>query len=547
MKLSRLRSHGRSCSDPRRGALLALCLAAPATLTPALATAAEPPSSTAAEPPIWTAAEPPTSTAAAPSLSAEQAVRRAATGNPTLRAALLDAVAARHSAQAEHGARAPKLVLAVEGEHSEVQARAGSAQDPDGTVASSNASQRTVDDAVRSRAALTYTNEIGTELELGTSAGLSWQRRLWSGVSPLPENLSLGPTYSAEAYLSARQPLARGAGRDVQLAPQRQAEASARAASSRSQQAASQTALDVLDAYWALWYAEHSVAVQEQAQTVAQRLVRDAELRVNTLGTAARVDVLQFSTSAAGIADALSRARAEQRGQALELGRLLGLAPEAARTLAASDEPPELGLPAAADALSTQLETSSPALAALRADLERARSRAALARDADQPRIDLFARASVGTLWDESTDFSLSGGRPAYGVLGGIELELPLGSGRAPSDAAAAQVELEAAEARYRAELQALAARAQTLGGDLEAAREQVTLSTQTASSARELAEAERQRLILGTTTAQNVVSAEQTAREAELRRLQALVAQLTTRFQLEHATGTLLTRFATL
>jgi outer membrane protein TolC len=74
-----------------------------------------------------------------------------------------------------------------------------------------------------------------------------------------------------------------------------------------------------------------------------------------------------------------------------------------------------------------------------------------------------------------------------------------------------------------------------------------VTLSTQTASSARELAEAERQRLILGTTTAQNVVSAEQTAREAELRRLQALVAQLTTRFQLEHATGTLLSRFATL
>lgn len=537
MTLSRL-------SGPRRAALRVLCLAAPAALlAPALAAAAEPaPAASLPSPPTAAAAA-----SAGTALSAQQAVRRAAAGNPTLRAALLDAQAAGHARQAEVGARDPQLTVAVEGEHSEVQARAGSAQDPDNTLASNDAARRTINDAVRSRAALSYTTEVGTELELGTAAGVTWERRRWSGLAPLPNNLNLGPTYTAEAYLSARQPLARGAGRDVQLAPLRQADASARAASSRSQQAASQTALEVLEAYWSLWYAERSVAVQEQAYDIAQRLVRDAELRANTLGTAARVDILQFSTSAASLADALSRARTEQSNTAVELGRLLGLSPGQARALIAGDEPPALGMPAAEDVLSEQLTHSSPALAALRADLERARSRAAVARDADQPRIDLFARASVGTLWDESTDFSLSGGRPAYGVLGGIELALPLGGGRMSSDAAAAQTELEAAEERYRAELLALQARASSLGQSLDAAREQVTLSAQTARSARELAEAERQRLTLGTTTARDVVNAEQTAREAELRRLQAQVAQLSTHFQLEHAAGTLLARFATL
>jgi outer membrane protein TolC len=106
-------------------------------------------------------------------------------------------------------------------------------------------------------------------------------------------------------------------------------------------------------------------------------------------------------------------------------------------------------------------------------------------------------------LWDQGSSFSLTGGRPTFGVFGGVELELPFGGGRYSADAARAETELEAAEAR--------------------------------------------QRVLLGTTTPQNVVSAEQTLREAELRRLRALVNQLSARFELEHTTGTLLERFASL
>jgi outer membrane protein TolC len=86
-----------------------------------------------------------------------------------------------------------------------------------------------------------------------------------------------------------------------------------------------------------------------------------------------------------------------------------------------------------------------------------------------------------------------------------------------------------------------------TLNENLSAANEQVTLATETSKRATELVEAERQRLQLGTTTPFEVVKAEQTAREAELRRLRAVVSKLTSQYELEHASGALLGRFALL
>jgi outer membrane protein TolC len=151
----------------------------------------------------------------------------------------------------------------------------------------------------------------------------------------------------------------------------------------------------------------------------------------------------------------------------------------------------------------------------------------------------------VGTLWDDGEGFSLSGGRPAFSILGGVELTLPLGGGRTPADAALAATELEAAEARYQAQRDALEAELRSRDVELRAAGEQVALTALTHKNATELAAAERQRLLLGTTTSQNVVTAEQTLRAAELRRLRALVSELTSRFELEHTAGQLLTHFA--
>jgi outer membrane protein TolC len=473
-------------------------------------------------------------------LSAAQAVSLAAQNNPSLRAALLDARSAQQTVAAEKGARDPNLVASIQAEHSETITRPGSS----GVATGVDAVSRAVGSSLSANAAVTYTTDIGTELELGTRTGTTWNSTSWSGTSSLPDNLNIGPQYTAQAYVAARQPLLRGAGKDVQLAPIRQAEAGAHAAESRRLDSASQTAFDVLTAYWELWYAERALRVQEQGLAVAQRLEGDAKVRAQTLGTGSAVDVLQFTTQVASIADALSQARADRTARAIELGRVLGMPPQASTSLEPEGLPADFGPVPAADTLTAGVATGSPALAALRADLERARVRVATTRDGNQPRVDLFANASVGTLWDTGSDFSLSGGRPTFGVLGGVEVELPLG-GRYAADAASAQADFEAAEARYQAELNAAQARVGALAVNVAAAAEQVDLTTRTASAAAQLAEAERQRLNLGTTTSRDVVSAEQTSREAELRRLRAVVNQASTRLELEHTAGSLLDRFA--
>jgi len=477
----------------------------------------------------------------AEALTADAAVGRAAQSNPSLRAALFDAAAARHAVAAEQGARDPTFVASVQGEHAESVSRArGSAVAPQFT----GSAVRTSENNVTGNAAVNYTAPAGTQFELGSQLGSSFSRTTFDDVTATPD-IEVGPTYNASAYVTVRQPLLRGAGRDIQLASLDQTRAGSSAAESRADVAASQTALDVLAAYWELWYADRATLVQQQALDVAQRLESDARLRADTLGTGSQVDVLSFSTSAASIADALSQARAARTARAIELGRVLGMAPATARSLEATSEPPELGPLPNIDAMIRAARETSPRALALHADIQRSEIAVRAANDADQPRVDLFATGRIGTLWDDQSGFSLAGGRPSYGVLGGVELELPLGSGRFSADASRAEAERDAAEARYQAELDSIGALVSSLGATLESSAEQVSLASQAAEAAQKLAEAERQRLSLGTTTAQNVVTAEQTRREAELRRLRALVSQVSTRFELEHATGSLLQRFA--
>ncbi|MGK4003811.1 TolC family protein [Sorangium sp. So ce1036] len=463
------------------------------------------------------------SAARAETLSAEEAVGRAASQNPSLRAALLEVTAARQAVAAEEGARRPALAASVTGQY----AKTLDAQTPRAGSAS-----------VESSVALRYTTDVGTALEVGTSADSRWN---------LAEDRTLGPAYGARAYVSARQPLLRGAGTDAVLAPAAQAQAQAVAVERERELAASQIALEVLQAYWELWYAERAVAVQEQALAAAERQVNDARTRAETLGTGTRVDVLQFSTAAASIADALSQARAARTERAIELGRALGMDPARAASLRATGAPPSLGPAPPAAALARAAAERSQELAAMRADLDALRARVGAAEDADQVRLDVFATASAGTEWgnDLLTGRSLPGMQPAFSALGGLDLELPFGGGRAAADAARARAQLAAAEARYRARLDAITAQISALRVNLDASADQVALASETARMAGELAEAERQRLLLGTSTSADVVKAEQTLREAELRKLRAAVSELTSRFQLEHAAGALLERFA--
>lgn len=465
--------------------------------------------------------------ASAEGLTAEEALARAAAQNLTLKAAILDARAAESGVEAEDGARDPVFTASVTGSYTESTGGAtGSAALPSTK-------------ALATKAALRYTTDIGTQLEIGSSADASW-------ATNQAASLRNEPTYSALAYVSARQPLLRGAGADAQLAARDQAVAAATAAELTEQATASDTARAVLAAYWELWYAEQALGVQESALATATKQLSDARVRQSELGTASKADVLQFESNVASIKDSLAQAETQRAARALELGRLLGMEPATAYALEAHDDLPTSGRVASASTLAARAEEASPELAALRANLDATRIRVAAAEDTDQPRLDLVLTGSAGMLWADRDDvgIGLAGGRPAFSVIGGIELELPVGGGRYAGDAARARTQLSAAETRYQERELAIATQVGNLQQTARAAESQVALAAESARIAAELAEAERQRLVLGTTTSAEVVRAEQTSREAELRSLRTRVDAIKTNDELLHVTGSLLPRY---
>jgi outer membrane protein TolC len=193
------------------------------------------------------------------------------------------------------------------------------------------------------------------------------------------------------------------------------------------------------------------------------------------------------------------------------------------------------------------LQARSMELEQLRAELAAQRSRVAAAEDKAQIKLDLFATASAGAQWfdDAYPGANLPGSRPVFSVLGGVDMELPFGGGREKADAARARTQLSATEARYQARVDAIQAEVAILRTNLEASVEQSRLAAETSRISSQLVEAEKQRMQIGTTTASDVVKAEQTAREAELRRLRALVNQAASQLELQHATGALLNQYA--
>ena len=261
--------------------------------------------------------------ARAQTLAPEDAIARALRVNPDLRAALLDALAAREARRAEDNARHPSFVASADGQHAERFS---------GTTAGP---VRNADQSVSSSVGLRYTTDWGTVVSLDVSADAQWRQ-----VNRDPStttSLSIGPNYVAQTTLSARQPLLRGAGADATLAPLEQARVAERQAQYERDDATAGIIADVLLAYWELWYADRALEVEREELALAEQQLADVRTRAETLGTASRTDVLHYATALSSLRESIATAQATRAARAIELGRLLGLAPDGA---AASTTPP---------------------------------------------------------------------------------------------------------------------------------------------------------------------------------------------------------------
>lgn len=452
--------------------------------------------------------------------------------NPSFRAALYDAVAARANAQASADARVANFTASTSGQYAEA------------ITGTASGAVRTRVRQINASIGINYTTPIGTVL----TASLS-NNNIWREINRDPSTTQLflvGPNFTADAALTIRQPLLRGAGTDAVLAEQRQAAAAEESADFDVDDAASQLVADVLVAYWELWYAERSLGVQENAVALATRQLEEARAR-QRLGTIAPADALQFATAKASLEETLVTARATRTSRVLELARLLGVDAPTVAALRVGDAPPEAGAPPAMDTIVAALRRRSPQLRALEADIEAAEQRVVAGRNAARARLDLTGGVGATTLFTDDTyaGLSLPGGRPALNANVGLELELPLTSNRARSELAAARAQLDAAEARYTAAVAALEVEVATRHAELASAIARLSLVAETANVAGELAAAERSRLTLGTTTPAVLIEAQQTERESRLRLDRTAADAVIATLRFEDGAGLLLERFS--
>ena len=134
--------------------------------------------------------------------------------------------------------------------------------------------------------------------------------------------LSFNPSYGSNFSLNYTQPLLRGFGTDSQRRQLIVSQINRDLSDVDLRETIVNTLADVRSAYWDLVYSYASVAVQQQALDLAERLVRDNRARVE-IGTLAPIDVVQAQSEAANRRQSLAQAEQTLRTAELTLKRLI--------------------------------------------------------------------------------------------------------------------------------------------------------------------------------------------------------------------------------
>ena len=353
--------------------------------------------------------------------------------------------------------------------------------------------------------------------------------------------VELGPAYGAHVRLSLTQPLLRGLGRAAWEAPLRGARVEARAARTAREEVASVVARDVLTAYWELWFAARAVAIGEEALSVSERRLADAEARL-AAGALAPFDVLPLRSDRAARAEALMTARAGVDTRRVALARALGLPPMEAPTLAGDP-------PTASDAIPDPSEAAARArarsyqLASLEAAVDLTRVQLEVASDAARVRLDAGTWLQVSGLGDGRVDDTFAQLGTFGAVSGGVSLALalPVVSDARVADEERARLAVTGARAHLTDAQERLGAAAVELVVAWRAARERATYAQETSRLAAANADGQAARFASGAGTVLELIVADQQRREAELRVVRAAVDEELARLALAHLTGDLL------
>lgn len=282
----------------------------------------------------------------------------------------------------------------------------------------------------------------GARVRVGASA-----RRLRNNVQRTVI-VDLDAEYETSVDISIEQPLLRGAGPGVALAPRRMAARSAEIGYQEFRWQLMQTVAQAEVTYWELALAQEQYRLSNESVRSARALLEDSQARLDA-GRGARIDVIEAQ---AGLAQRESR-RTQARQRLIEaMNRLAAFfngRPEQEGIQYQATETPRI------DSLELSYAGGTDAALAMSPDVLRTQRviaqeqlRVQLARNQRLPQVDLratFGSAGLGFDWNSALDDTEHVRFPQWVV--GLDVRVPLFAGvRSRNELAAARQRLRQAE-----------------------------------------------------------------------------------------------------
>ncbi len=396
--------------------------------------------------------------------------------------------------------------------------------------------------------------ELGAQLQktfaFGTSTALRVEGSWDKAKTFLSYQDDVDPSrsmFGLTARLSVTQPLLRGFGTRIGEASLRTARYSQDASAHEARLAASRLARDVQSAYWDAWYAGQALDIDRRSRDIAAAQVAETQARVDA-GSVAPVDLLSFRTRLATLDETVAVAEADLARMTSALAATLGIIDQSTHVMADPAQqppvPPADPARAEAEALASR---ESPEILRAEVQVTLAEDQALIAGEDLRHRLDLVGWVQAQAIGARAAPAMVPqfGNEGAYSGYVGFVWEWPLASARQVSEHTSARLSVEIAREQLRAAREGLTADVVAALQNLASARRKQELAAGTLMIAQESADAERERLRLGSTIFASLRDAEEAVREASLRAAKAQVDLAKARLELDHLTGQLLARIA--
>lgn len=363
-----------------------------------------------------------------------------------------------------------------------------------------------------------------------------------SGQTTQPTPFEYLARAQTQARATFKQPLSRGFGPDVVLAPERKGDLAAAEATIKAQLAAEQLVKDLVTGYWELAYAAYEVDVRQQSLELAnkQSQLTHEEMRA---GAVPQTALNAVTYELAVRQEALLRSQMEWEARSHELRRRAGLEIGRREIVMRPGEVFELGpvLELDIDELVARSRSANRQLTALALEKKIADVDVKVATDATRPQIDVsVSGALIGAGESTGESFGALGRGDSFEVTAGLSVSFELsGAARKGRDAALAKrhkLDIDRADLERQIDTAIVASAHQ-----VNAARLRVSLADQAITVAEENVRAERNNFLVNKTTNFQVLQRQTQLIEARLRRGRAVADYHVAVAQLQFLGGTLL------